>query len=310
MTMHFHALADQAAADGVISPQEILALRQAGWSDGKMTTEEAEALFAVNDRVADRSPEWCDFFIEAVSELLVNGLEPRGYVTEEQAAWLIARLDHDGRLDSLTELELLVKVIERALNVPDSIKDYALHQIEQAVLTGQGPTRDGGMLEKGNVTAAEVRLIRRVIFAQAGDKPAAVSQREADMLFRLKDAALGAANAPEWKQLFVQGVGNYLMALSTYQPLSRDRAVELEAFMNAPAGGIGKFLRSALSPARLREGLGYLSQGEPAATDTDAALAAAEDVTSEERAWLDARIDADAQLDEMEQALLDFLAEG
>ena len=80
--------------------------------------------------------------------------------------------------------------------------------------------------------------------------------------------------------------------------------------MNAPAGGIGKFLRSALSPARLREGLGYLSQGEPVATDTDAALAAAEDVTSEERAWLDARIDADAQLDEMEQALLDFLAEG
>ena len=64
---------------------------------------------------------------------------PRGYVSEENAAWLIARIDHDGRVDTLSELELLVKVLETALNAPASLKDYALRQIEDAVLSGTGP---------------------------------------------------------------------------------------------------------------------------------------------------------------------------
>ena len=48
-------------------------------------------------------------------------------------------------LDSLTELELLVKVLEKAIDVPEQLNAYALDQIEQAVLTGEGPTRDGGV---------------------------------------------------------------------------------------------------------------------------------------------------------------------
>ena len=309
MSMHFRDLAHQAAADGVISADEILTLRQSGWADGKMTPEEVDALFAVNDVLATASPEWCGFFIEAVSELVINGMEPRGYVTDEQGRWLINQLDRDGRLDSLTELELLVRVIERATNVPEAVKDYVLSQIEQAALTGEGPTRDGGALDKGSISTAEAHLLRRVIFAQAGDRPAAVSEREAEMLFRLKDATLGAPNSAEWKRLFVQGVGNFMMAYSSYQPLSHQRATELEAFINAPTSGIGKFLSSCLSPARLGEGLGYLRQGEQAGPDPFAALEAAEAVTTDEKAWLDARVNADAQLDELEQALLDFLAE-
>ena len=57
MTMHFADLARQAAADGAITAEEILALRRAGWSDGTMTPEEAEAVFALNDSLAEPSPE-------------------------------------------------------------------------------------------------------------------------------------------------------------------------------------------------------------------------------------------------------------
>ena len=110
MTMHFSDIARQAAADRAISAEDILALRRAGWADGVMKPDEAEAAFALNDALAEPTPEWSDFFVEAIGEFVINGTEPRGYVSEDNAAWLIARIDRDGTLQGMTELELLVRV--------------------------------------------------------------------------------------------------------------------------------------------------------------------------------------------------------
>lgn len=308
MSMHFRDLAEQAGADGAITPEEILALRRAGWSDGAIQPEEAEAIFAINDRIAEASAEWSDFFVEALAEFAVNGSEPKGYVSDANGDWLIARIDHDGKLESMTELELLVKVLEKATNAPPGLKDYALAQIELAVRTGEGPTRGGGSLAPGCVTEAEAGLLRRLIFAQAGDRPAAVSQREAEMLFRLKDATLGADNAAEWKRLFVQGVGSYLQGFGGYEPLSRERAGELEHFMNHTAANVGGFfsrMAGSMASGGLARGFGRkgLSRGIAA----EAAQAHA--ITASENRWLRDRIDGDGEIDEYEQALLDFLVE-
>ena len=54
-----------------------------------------------------------------------------------------------------------VKVIERAENVPDSLKAYALEQIRHAVLHGEGPTRCGNGLQPGTIGTSEVRLLRK-----------------------------------------------------------------------------------------------------------------------------------------------------
>ena len=213
MSMHFREIADHAAADGAITCEEILALRRAGWSDGQIRPDEAEAIFRINDQLRETTPEWSDFFVEAIGEFIVNGVDPKGYVDESQADWLMDRISHDGRTDSLTELELLVRVFERSQSVPQRLRDYALEQVERAVVTGEGPTRCGGELGKGNVTEAEARLMRRIVFASGSERPAAVSRREADLLYKIKDETLGGDNAPDWKRLFVQGVGNYSWAL-------------------------------------------------------------------------------------------------
>jgi len=246
MTINFPELARQAAADGVITAEEVLGLRRAAWPDGQIDQTEAEAILAINEVIAAKSPEWIDFLVEAVGEHVLNGTEPKGYVTDATADWLIARLDRDGRLDSAAELELLVHVLEKALGTPDRLKTYALEQIERAVLTGEGPTRDASTLgsdtlSAASITEAECRLLRRVIFASGGDRPAAVSQVEAEMLFRIKDATLEAPNAAEWQRLFVQGVGNYLQGWTGGHAISRDRAAQLEGFMNDTAGGLGGF---------------------------------------------------------------------
>ena len=309
MTLQFSDIARQAAADGAVSADEILALRRAGWGDGAISSVEAEAVMTLNDALAARTAEWCDFFVEAIGEFVINGSEPKGYVGDDTAHWLISRLDRDGRLDSMAELELLVRVLERAANAPEHLKTYTLAQIEKAVLTGTGPTRGGDELSPNCVGDAEARLLRRVLFAAGGDAPAAVSRAEAELLFRLKDASRGAANGPEWKRLFVQGVGNYLMGyVSPTAQIDRARAAELETFVADHDSHVGRFLGRMAKASPNAFGAVFGRKG--AERDRFAELAAAERVTREESAWLESHIHADGEVDEYEQALLDFLAEG
>ncbi len=312
MSMHFREIAEKAAADGVISAGEILALRKAGWANGQITPEEAEAIFQANNAVADPSAEWADFFVEAIQVFIVNTLEPAGYVTQEQADWLIAKVDHNGNVDSMTELEMLVRVFETATSVPDSLREYALAQVERAVLTGEGPTRCGGTLETGNVTLAEANLMRRIVFSTGSERPAAVSRKEADMLFRLKDATLGADNAPEWQRLFVQGVGNYLMGFVRHTALSRERAGELNAFMNDTNASVGGFFarvgKSAVK-GNFFEAIGDIVKKAPSGPDTSELAAIERAVTTSEQMWLEDRLDGNGQIDAYDQALLDFLNE-
>ena len=51
MSMHFRDLADRVAADGAIDADELLVLRREGWGDGKITPDEAETLFEINDAI-------------------------------------------------------------------------------------------------------------------------------------------------------------------------------------------------------------------------------------------------------------------
>ena len=307
MTAPISDLAAAVKAKATITAEDTLAIRRAVWPDGKIDPAEAEAIFDVNTSVKGASQDWVDFFAAAISTYLVRQQAPIGYVDDAQANWLMTKIDADGRVDSLGELELLVKILEDATNVPETLKAYALKQIEQVVLTGSGPTRDGGSLEPGSINATEVTLLRRMLFAQASDGPASISRAEADMLFRIKDATLAANNAPEWKTLFVQAVGNHLMAHTDYHPISRDRAAQLDTFMNDTNSSVGGFLGRML---RSNPAQGFRDVfGKHEAIDEDAAIAADRAIDASEESWLKTEINADATLDPLEEALLAFVAE-
>lgn len=310
MSFEFSDFAAQIKAGRDVSARDTLGLRQWAWANGAICENEANGLFELNNLGKSPAREWVDFFVEAITEFVVNQQSPRGYVDDEKAAWLMARIDHDGKVESLGELELLVKIVEDAMNAPASLKDYAIRQIEQVVLTGEGPTRTGD-ITPGRIDAAEVQLLRRLVFARGGDGALKVSEAEAEMLFRLKDATLGADNAPEWERLFVQGVGNFLMANATYTPLDIEEARRLEGFMAHKGDGVFGFLS--------RMGRSLDAQGaRDAVFDNDdldeiaareAALRNDARVTGIENAWLESRIAADGARDPMEAALLAFLAE-
>lgn len=309
MSMHFRDIAAQAISDGAIGAEEILALRQAGWADGTMDPEEAESLFIANEQIADPSPEWSDFFVEALSNFVVNTVPPSGYVDQEMADELVSRIDRDGRVETMTELELLLRVFDKAASVPASLKTYAMRQIEDAVLTGEGPTRHGELSAEG-INAAETAMLRRFVFAPASDRPAAISQAEAELLFRLKDATLYETNAPEWQQLFIQGVANFLFAFGGAEPVERERMAELENFMAQEGAGIGGFLHRMMTTDPRDEfgSLLNLTPEEPE-PDLDDEIEAAGEFTEQEHSWLHEQLEADENLDELEKALIVYIAE-
>lgn len=306
MTTHFTELAQRAAADGQVTSQEVLALRRQGWGDGIIVREEAEALFALNNALDVRDEEWCDFFVEAIGEFVLNGTPPRLQCDDEEAGWLIAQVDHDGKLESMVELETIVRIIERAENVPERLKSYVLEQIEREVLTGVGPTRCGGELSANHITVAEALILRRVVFASGGHGPAAVTRFDAEMLFRLKDETLAEENAPEWDELFLDGVSNYLkgFALQNAQ-LDHDRAKELQAFIADSRPNVGRFMgQMARELPQARNHFGKVfGKRDTAPSYTEQAIAG-EAVTDHEQEWLDAMIGADGEVDELERRLL------
>lgn len=306
MSHQFTELAKQVAEDGVISPSELLSLRQLGWGDGQIHRGEAEAIFAINRSLTHSTTEWVDFFVEAIAEFVLNGSEPRGMCDESEAQWLMQALDHDGRLESMGELELLVRIVERAQNVPDSLKNYALQQVEQAVLTGTGPTRHDGDLSATHISAAECAIVRRLVFASGGHGPAVVTRYDAEMLFRLKDETVYDENAPQWDDLFVDGVANYLKGFQLQNAqLSHERVKELESFVADNSASVGRFFGAmAKEMPQVKNHFGKVFGKNVRGTNFAEAQAAGNIVTDHEQEWLEKMIDSDGQVDDLERALL------
>ena len=293
MTFSYSDFAAGLQAGGSISAEDVIAIRRWVWPDGAISEGEAEAMFTLHRLARDASPEWADFFVEGISEFVLNGRAPHGYVDDATSGWLISEIEHDGAATGATDIVLVVKILEKALNAPEALKCWALGRIEADVLAN------------GAIDESEVALLRRLVFAAGGDGALVVSAAEAEMLWRIKDAVLHADNAPGWKQLFVQGVGNHLMAYSAYKPLDRGEAARLEAFVDDHRSSVLGFfgrMRSA-SPV---DGARSLLNGEEHHFDA-AQVDAARAVTSDEQGWLDRHVQADGVQDDYEAALLAFV---
>ena len=313
MKMDVSDLIGDIKANKAISADDVLTLRQTVWPDGAIGQVEADMLFEINDLDAQSSDEWLEFFIAAITEFVVNQAHPKGYVSEENAAWLMKRIDHDGKVESQAELETLVRTMEKATGTSESLQDYVLKQIEDAVMSGEGPTRDGGDLNPGSITDAEVKILRRACYAPGSTGPGRIDRAEADMLFRIKDASLNAENSADWSKLFVQLVGNYLMAYGEYEAFTRHEAARMDGFMNDNKASVGGFFgRMAKSDiaGTFKDvfGSNVFGQKNAECGHIDA-VEAARKVDEAENSWLHEKIHGDQNLDPLESALLDFIAD-
>jgi hypothetical protein len=299
-----------------IRSADVLDLRRQVYGDGVVQVRDAELLCDIDAVAGPTCAEWTEFFVEVITDFIVRQQIPTGYVSEDNASWLMARIQRDGQVKTTTELELLVKVIETANRVPVSLSTFALQQVANAVIEAKGPLAARGHTEAGVIGKDDVELIRRILYAYGHEGSVGVSREEAEVLFDLNDSTREADNDPAWSDLFVKAVANFLMAARGYSVLSRQEALRRDAWLDAPSGGVTALFGDMLS-TMLSNGLrGIWSawrQEESAWARrhraVEDAAREAEVVTSEEVKWLASRIGRDGVIHANERALLKFLSE-
>ncbi|MGX5842732.1 hypothetical protein ACWGTI_18610 [Mesorhizobium sp. ArgA1] len=296
-----------------ISAEDVVMLRREVFSDGVVTRGEAGALFALDAAATDKCQEWPEFFVEAVTDYIVHQEKPAGYISEDNANWLVSTISRDGMVDSLTELELLVHVLERAKSSPGWLSAFALEQVAHAVVDGKGPLISGGALVPGLVAKAEVDLLRRILYAYGGDGNIAITRAEAEVLFRINEQTAAGDNDPSWNELFVKALANFVMCSAGYEAPTREVALRRDSFFEQAEPEIGGFFSRMVSGGLAGIMEAYRSPGDIEAEwesknrAAEALARRAETIDLGEAKWLAERIGTGRPLHDSERALLTLI---
>ena len=318
-------------AQGTMDADELLEFRRMTGKDFEISSNEADILFKVNNTV-ETPDDWPEYFINAISHYLLNQTPPQGYITTAKAAWLRARIDHDGVVESETELALLLSLLKQANNVTDDIEKFALEQVGQAVLHGKGYMGKQRELKPGVIGQTEIQILRQVLYSVSSHRGISISQVEAEFIFDLNEKTLEAENHDDWQELFVKAMTNHLMMVTAYEEPDRLEALRQENWLRDESrvvtfGSIfrGVFNKDYGTLVR-EERKGFSDDIKSIFTGTNptqdkldaeetnkymfgnqADMAQAEKITSLEASWLIERLNRDGQLDKNEKALLAYL---
>ena len=298
---------------GSIKDIDVKALRAAFYEDGVIGLDEAQMLFSVNRASPVQDPSWTPFFIEAITDFIVNQAQPEGYLTRENASWLTSRVARDGRVESRAEFDLIVNVLERARWSPASLISFALDQVRHAVVTGTGPLRATGVTLINQISADDIDVTRRIVFAFGGDGNVGITRAEAETLFAINEAVEKGGPNAGWTDFFVKAIANAVMAASGYGMPSREDALRQEVWL----GSRGELTASAFAKTVAHAGLKgvwdlYKEQGaeERALARLERQrieIITNEEITEGEALWLAERLNADGRISDNERALLAFL---
>lgn len=238
---------------GSIRDSDVATLRRAFALETQLGAGDIEAMFRAQNLARVKDPAWSDFFIETLTDYVVRELEPSGYVTASHAGWLIARVTSAGRIRSKIEHDLILNVIDKARWVPESLMTFALGQIRDAVISGEGPLRAASGIGAGAITLAEVEQIRRLLFAYGNEGPRAITQSEIDILLDIEAAVAGQRGfdhaemiAPPidawpmeaWQDLIEKTTASAALSASGYAGPSREEALnEARPLFSGPMPG-------------------------------------------------------------------------
>jgi hypothetical protein len=303
---------DDIKARGAITEIDVQRLRRAYYNDGAISKDEAEAVFALHRACPQQDNAWLGCFVEMLTDHIVNQTVPEGYLTAENAQWLLGQISSNGRVVTKAEVELLVNILDKSRWSPQSLVTFALGQVRDAVLSGDGPIRDGSEAAKGSVSEYDVELLRRILYAFGGDGNVAITRSEAEVLFEINDATAGADNAEGWRDLFVKAIANCVLAASMYTAPSREQALAREAWLDrrgdlsigtmaeGMARDFGNLLSVYREQSREEQLIARLERQK-------IEIVTGEEITVAEATWLAARIGRDGVLTPNEKALVEYL---
>ncbi len=193
-------LAADITADGIVDAEKVTKIRERIYADGVIDREEADFLFTINDAVsgAENDLSWGELFAEAIADHVLKDEETPGVVDEDEAQYLISKIQADEQVDE-TELATLVRIVTSAKSTSESFQAFVLSSLKDAVL------------EDGVIDEEEVQTIRKVIYGTGSGAGEGVDRAEADFLFDLNDVVTGKENHPSWQPFFVEAIAKHVL---------------------------------------------------------------------------------------------------
>ena len=293
-----------------LTEEGVRTIRHAVYEDGTVSLADADMLFAVHAAVGDGGcPQWPELFVEAIADILVDQVEPYGYVSQANADWLMGRMRDDGRVLRATEFAALVAVIEKARSVPDTLNAFALGLVHDAIVSGNGLLSPAGVA--GTVTAADTEALRTILHAASSEGFGFITRAEAEALFSIADATAGRDNHPGFDDLFARAVGNHLIAAGGRHPPTVNEALHRERWLDqrqSTSQGVGRFFARTLSAVISGDAFTACTGGWVADRAADGFMQNAVQAISEgEARWVVERITRDGTVSSAETRLLAFI---
>lgn len=296
-----------------VTARDVKRMRAAVYADGIVSRAEAEMIFGVANSDTETCPAWHAFFVEAVTDHIVHQALPAGYMSEDNADWLIGAIAKDGIVETMTELELLVTVLEKAKASPERLVAFALRQVADAVIDNKGPLARVPGRMPNVVDRWEVELLRRILYAFGGAGNIAITRAEAEVLFAINDRTVEEMNHASWNELFVKAMASFVMGSSGYEAPTREEALRRDSFFDRADVDVGAFFAKMVSGGMSAI---FDAYAEPSGADSDwdarilardAAARRAEAIDQDEAAWLAERMGGSRLLHDNERALLSLI---
>ena len=223
------ALESEVLSDGAIGAEDVLRLRRAIYRDGPIDREAAAFLFHLNrksraDHVSHH-PSWAEFYVEALTDFFYWREGSDSKLTDDAERMILEWLAPGPVLDDVSELRLLLNLMFRTNGSSERFRGFVLDAVRHSVLHGTQALYGHAQRLPGVIDAADVEVIRKLVYGMGSQSRMAISRAEAEFLFALNNATAGARNAPAWRELFVKAVTMYLLFAGD----SPDRVDEPEA---------------------------------------------------------------------------------
>lgn len=202
---------EQIARRGSIKEADVRRIDNLIRADGLIGRAEAEMLFALQDAARVQHPSWAEYFIDSITDHLVDHAEPAGYLNAENANWLMRWITTEGYVASRVELDLLLTILERSRWAPVSLAIFALDQVRYAVLNAVGPLRSGNLfVPRGELTEADTDVVRRILCSVGRDAGLAITRAEANALFDI-DHCIEAERPAAWNDLLLRATAHGML---------------------------------------------------------------------------------------------------
>jgi hypothetical protein len=215
----------EVATDGRICADDVLRLRRAIYGEGGIDREKAAALFRLNRDQQSHDPAWAEFYVEALCDFFYWREGSDSVLTEDAERMLMDWIGPAEAIDDGTELRLLLRLMFRSNGSSEAFRGYVLDAVRHSVLHSRQALYGNAERRPGVIDAADVDVIRKLVYGLGGQSGMAISAAEAAFLFELEHATAGAPNAPAWRDLFVKAITMHLLFAGN----SPDRIDEAEA---------------------------------------------------------------------------------